>query len=915
MPAFLNVDPESHGLSAALSQDLRTLDEVLGTILKEQETPELVTIARRLMDDSSPLDPETIFESIPELNDPKILRDLARAFTVFFQLTNTAEQKEIVRINRSRHGDRRESIREAIIQLKQKGLKADQVQELLNQIEIGPTLTAHPTEAKRKAVLDKLQSIAKLLSRRETGPSLTDPLDMRNTTIEEIERTLTTLWQTDEMRSDQLTVDEEVRNAMYFFDRTIAEVVPWLHEDLSVALAESYPEASFNIPAFLTYRSWVGGDRDGNPNVTPEVTWETLLTHRKQALDLYLPRVQALRIELTQSLKLVETSQELLELVSQLQEMGLVTEQRQARYSLEPYALALRGIEKRLIQTIENGQHRYSSDQDFLSDLLTIQTSLRLNKAEAIADHGRLSSLICQVRAFGFHLATLDIRQHSEQHEKALTAMFQVAGVHDDYQGLSEPEKVNLLTQELANPRPLLQRDHEKIPEIRLVMEVFHVIRRARRELSDRAVTTYIISMTHGVSDILEVLIFLKESGLLRLKQDGSVESEINVVPLFETIEDLHDASDLLNSTFKIPAYAAHFKARGSSQEVMLGYSDSSKDGGYLAANWALQSTIASLAQLSQETGIPIRLFHGRGGTVGRGGGRANKAILGQPAGSFHGSIRFTEQGEVISFRYSLPPIAHRHLEQIVNAAILASSGAGTPGAEEEFGEVMREIEDSSRIAYRDLVYNDPEFWSFYTQATPIQHISLLPIASRPVYRPGNAVSGIEGLRAIPWNFAWVQSRTTLVGWYGMGTALEAFSKTNLSVLQRMYQTWPFFKSVVDNAQLELMRAHIPTSRLYASRVQPPELGRRIQGKIEEEHQRTCDAILAITGEREILENSKVVRSTVFFRNPAVMPLSILQVALMNKWPSLSDEERASEWREAMLQTIAGIAAGMQSTG
>jgi phosphoenolpyruvate carboxylase len=446
-------------------------------------------------------------------------------------------------------------------------------------------------------------------------------------------------------------------------------------------------------------------------------------------------------------------------------------------------------------------------------------------------------------------------------------------------------------------------------------MEVFHVIRRARRELSDRAVTTYIISMTHGVSDILEVLIFLKESGLLRLKQDGSVESEVNVVPLFETIEDLHDASDLLNSTFKIPAYAAHLKARGSSQEVMLGYSDSSKDGGYLAANWALQSTIASLAQLSQETGIPIRLFHGRGGTVGRGGGRANKAILGQPAGSFHGSIRFTEQGEVISFRYSLPPIAHRHLEQIVNAAILASSGAGTPGAEEEFGEVMREIEDSSRIAYRDLVYNDPEFWSFYTQATPIQHISLLPIASRPVYRPGNAVSGIEGLRAIPWNFAWVQSRTTLVGWYGMGTALEAFSKTNLSVLQRMYQTWPFFKSVVDNAQLELMRAHIPTSRLYAARVQPTELGDRIQAKIEDEHERTCQAILAITGEREILENSKVVRSTVFFRNPAVMPLSILQVALMNKWPSLSDEERASEWREAMLQTIAGIAAGMQSTG
>lgn len=915
MSAFLGVQPESHGLSAALSHDLRTLDNVLGKILQDQESPRLIEIARQLMDVQNPIHPDTIFDQVPELNDPRVIRDLARAFTVLFQLTNTAEQKEIVRINRSRHGDRRESIREAIVQLKNKGLKAKQVQDLLNEIEIGPTLTAHPTEAKRKAVLDKLQSIAKLLAKRESGPSLTDPLDMRNDTLEEIERTLTTLWQTDEMRSDQLTVDEEVRNAMYFFDRTIAEVVPWLQEDLRVALEESYPESDFEIPTLLKYRSWVGGDRDGNPNVTAEVTWETLLTHRKQALNLYLPRIQALRIELTQSLKLVGTTPELLNLVTTLQDLGLVTEQRQARYSLEPYALALRGIEKRLIQTLENGLHSYASDSEFLNDLLIIQESLSAHKADSIASHGRLESLICQVKAFGFHLATLDIRQHSEQHEKALAAMFLAAGVHADYASLSEPEKLNLLTSELNNPRPLLQRDHEKIPAIQVVLEVFHVIRRARRELSERAVTSYIISMTHGVSDILEVLIFLKESGLLRLKQDGSVESEIDVVPLFETIEDLHDASDLLRRTFEVPAYAAHLKARGSSQEVMLGYSDSSKDGGYLAANWALQSTIASLAEVSKVTGIPIRLFHGRGGTVGRGGGRANKAILGQPAGSFHGSIRFTEQGEVISFRYSLPPIAHRHLEQIVNAALLAASDAGTPGAEAEFGGVMRELEDESRRAYRDLVYNDPDFWHFYTQATPIEHISLLPIASRPVYRPGNAVSGIEGLRAIPWNFAWVQSRTTLVGWYGMGTALEAFSKTNLAVLQRMYQTWPFFKSVVDNAQLELMRAHILTSRLYASRVQPPELGIRIQAKIEEEHQRTCDAILAITGEREILENSKVVRSTVFFRNPAVMPLSILQVALMIKWGSLSDEERGSEWREAMLQTIAGIAAGMQSTG
>jgi phosphoenolpyruvate carboxylase len=348
----------------------------------------------------------------------------------------------------------------------------------------------------------------------------------------------------------------------------------------------------------------------------------------------------------------------------------------------------------------------------------------------------------------------------------------------------------------------------------------------------------------------------------------------------------------------------------------MLGYSDSSKDGGYLAANWALQSTLAELAQVSEDLGIPMRLFHGRGGTVGRGGGRANRAILAQPAGSFCGQIRFTEQGEVISFRYSLPPIAHRHLEQIVSAVLLAATGKGSPGAEERFSEAMRRMEETSRATYRKLVYEDPEFWNFYSQATPIQHISLLPIASRPVFRPKGAASGIEGLRAIPWNFAWVQSRTTLVGWYGVGTALEEMAQLGeLETLREMYRSWPFFRTVLDNAQLELMRAHMPTARLYAARVEPEELGQRMQGLIEEEFERTCRMIQEITGQSRILESAKVVRSTIEFRNPAVMPLSIIQVALMDSWEDLSEEEQGGAWREAMLQSIAGIAAAMQSTG
>ncbi len=351
---------------------------------------------------------------------------------------------------------------------------------------------------------------------------------------------------------------------------------------------------------------------------------------------------------------------------------------------------------------------------------------------------------------------------------------------------------------------------------------------------------------------------------------------------------------------------------------MMLGYSDSSKDGGYLAANWALQNTLADLALASKDTGIPMRRFHGRGGTVGRGGGRSNKAILSQPAGSFSGRIRFTEQGEVISFRYSLPPIAHRHMEQIVCAVLLAANGAGFPDAEARYGEVMSDLETNSRAAYRKLVYDDADFWSFYSQATPIEHISLLPIASRPVYRPGNAVSGIDGLRAIPWNFAWVQSRTTLVGWYGMGAALEQYAEggpKRLETLQTMYRDWPFFQTVVDNAQLELTRAHLQTAQLYAARVEPKELRDRMESTIEQEHARSVRMILAVTGQSRLMDKARVVRNTIEFRNPAVMPLSILQVALMNRWHNLNEEEQAGTWREAMLQTIAGIAAAMQSTG
>jgi phosphoenolpyruvate carboxylase len=915
MRSLLNVEPEAYGLTRELSDDLRTLDRMLGKILAEQGSPAVVELARKLVTDENP-DPRRLFEEYPQLHDPAVFRDVARAFTAFFQLANTAEQKEIVRVNRARGEERKESIRDAVIELKSRGTTAAEMQQLLDRIQITPTLTAHPTEAKRRAVLDKLKSVALHLAKAESGPTLADPLDAKREDFDEVERILTTLWQTDEMRSVQVTVEEEVRNALYFFERTISEVVPWLHEDLEDALAETYPGESFSIPSFLKYRSWVGGDRDGNPMVTPDVTWQTLRAHRDHVLQMYQPRVEALRRDLTQSTKLISPSQDLIELVEACRQQHLVPTSLLERYAQEPYVVALLGIEARLAQTLIDGEHGYGRSSQLLSELTVIQDSLDQNLAGSLARRGPIPHLIRQVEAFGFHLASLDIRQHSERHAIALTELLRVAGVHSDYLSLDEDERVDLLTQEILNPRPLLPAAHALSEESENVLGVFQVVRRAHLEMGLPTVEAYVISMTHGVSDMLEVLLLCKEAGLLRVRSDGSVDSDLDIVPLFETIDDLHRSSGLMRSLFANAAFAGHLRARGSNQEVMLGYSDSSKDGGYLAANWALQSTIAELADVSEATGIPIRLFHGRGGTVGRGGGRANRAILAQPAGSFCGRIRFTEQGEVISFRYSLPPIAHRHLEQIVSAVLIAASKQGAHEEETNYVEIMGCLEEDSRHAYRSLVYDDPEFWDFYTQATPIEHISLLPIASRPVYRPGKALEGIEGLRAIPWNFAWMQSRTTLVGWYGMGTALErmAAEAGGLQSLRTMYADWPFFKSIVDNAQLELTRAHVATSRLYAKRVSEPS-GPRIQRLIEEEFDRTRNALLQVTGASDLMDSAKVVKSTVGLRNPVLMPLNVLQVALMDRWADLSDDERSGEWREAMLQTIAGIAAGMQSTG
>lgn len=903
--ALLGLEPENYGLSESLSRDIRRVDRLLGQVLSEQEGVAFVQRLRVLLRQAGEHGPEAVREEVSR--DPLFVGKAARAITLLFQLLNSLEQKEIIRVNRERrhqldHPSQAETIRGAILGFKANGREAKEVREILQSIRIEPTLTAHPTEAKRRAVLDKVHRFVLLMDQPDQA-SLHSPLSDR-TTDDELRETLAQLWQTEEMRVQTLTVREEVENVIYFLDRTVFDVVTWIQDELTHALLEAYPEEAWDIPSAIYYRSWVGGDRDGNPKVTPEVTWEAILAYRRAVLDRYATACEEASEAMTFSEDAAKPSGEFRTRLAETMELARVEEDMSDRYSREPYTLMLAAMAKRLrgaVRELDGLPPRatpYSTVEEFSSDLQAIRSALAGHPNLPI---GPLVRLQQQVAIFGFRYVALDVRQHSQEHEKAIAEIFSAAGVCDDYLALNEVERIEVLRREIANPRPLVAQDWVGSERTENVRGAYQVIRRAREQFGAETVQATIISMTHGLSDWLEPVLLAKEAGLPVWGANA-----LDYVPLFETVDDLMHAEQLVGSWLDLPEVAAHVKAKGGVQEVMLGYSDSSKDGGYLAANWALYQAQASLAKVGERTGVKISFFHGRGGTVGRGGGRANQAIASQPPGSFCGQIRFTEQGEVISFRYGLAALAERHLEQITAAVIKTTS----PSRVSIQGEpaLIDELADASRRAYREFVYENPDFWTFYIHATPIRHISLMPIASRPVGRSSDQLVGLDDLRAIPWNFAWVQSRHLMVGWYGLGTGLAG----NTERLNLLYRSWPFFRTVIDNAQLELMRAHWPTAKLYNERAERHGATKLCQEKLDREHDASIQAVLAVAGESELLSGAKMVRRTVEFRNPLVYPLNVLQIALMD---AVDNGDASPETKRALVQTLAGIAAAMQSTG
>ncbi len=903
-------------LSPSLKNHVDRLNEFLMTVIEDEAGREMRLLIESLVEDSRQADAtsdaaalEQVWQRIVKLDLTQIMWVL-RTLTVYFHLMNKAEQREIARINRDRERlansdhPRAESVHDAVFQLKTKGASVGDLKELVSVMDIQPTLTAHPTEARRQSILRKQHKISKLI------PELTDALrtnSERAQTALDIRNQIALLMATDEIRSGNLSVEDEIHNGLYFCTHAIWDTVPQIYADLREAASQQFG-AELDLGSQIRYRTWIGGDRDGNPFVTPEVTTQALADQRQAMLNLYREELEQLSGSLSISSRQAQIPSWFEAEVANDANVGRLSDANKKRYIHEPFRLKILGM----LQQLELDPSAVTQSS-FLADLNCIQRALIGAGLSGVAHGGPLRRLIDRVHIFAFNLVSMDIRQHSEKHADTVAELLSLGGVTHDYLAANERQRIDLLTKELQNPRPLKPLHMKLTQPCENVLETFQVIRDALHRDAD-SIGCLIVSMTHEVSDLLEVLLLAKETGIWAF--DGeSVACDLDVVPLFETVEDLEQGARLLDELFVHPVYRLHLKARKNMQEIMLGYSDSNKDGGYWMANWALHKAQASLSKICRTHQIEFRLFHGRGGTVGRGGGRANQAIAALPAQCQNGRMRFTEQGEVITFRYALSEIAHRHLEQIVHAVLTSTyrKEAQTDDIPETWTQLMEQIALDSMTAYRALIH-DLEFWDWYRELTPIEHISRLPIASRPVSRKSASEVDFAGLRAIPWNFAWTQTRLNIPGWFGIGQALGKAIEQNeshLVSLREMYRTWPFFQAVINNARMDMARTRLQVSARY---VQTLCQSTKFFDDIDRDFKLARVAVAKICAEENLLSHRPVIEGLIRFRNPATDVLNLVQIELLRRWRESSETEQPA-LRQALFQSINGIAAAMQSTG
>jgi phosphoenolpyruvate carboxylase len=906
-----------------LGAEIRFLGRVLGDVIKEQAGPALfdleeeIRLGARARRAGVPGAEQALGERIRSMTDAEA-RIVVRAFTVFFDLMNLAEDRERVRVLRERERGRypeprTESMEEAVQLMRKAGLDAAGSQALLDLLSIGLVFTAHPTEAKRRSVRTKVRLLRQSLVQLDDVDLL--PRE-RERIVTRIRSLLTGLWQTDLIRPRRPSVLEEVEVGLYFA-ATLWEVAPDIYAELDRALRKTYPGSAFRLPPFLGFGSWIGGDRDGNPFVSARVTETTLLRMRASAVDAHLARCRVLFDELTTSERQAAVSVELRQAVDRrAREFPATQALLEPLSEHETYRRFLRTVEWRLRQTrsMESLERlppgAYRTGTDLAADLLLVRDSLRMNKGGAIVE-GNLQAWLWQTEVFGLHFARLDIRQESGRNTRVVAELVHSLGLCADYTALDEEERRTLLRSSLGAdgdlPRASLSADAQE------TLDACDVLRHAAATVGGEALGGNIISMTHRFSDLLAAL------WLMELRPGGGAASmpSMDIIPLFETIHDLAHAHEMVEDMLHDPAYRRHLKRRGDVQIVMIGYSDSTKDGGYLAACWALYKTQSVLSRVAHGHGIRLIFFHGRGGSLGRGGGPAARSILALPPESLGGGLRMTEQGEVLADRYDDPRIAGRHLEQVIWATLASSVTPLTPPSA-EWQEAMEELAREAFAAYRALI-EDPCFLTYFEQATPILEIESLPIASRPAHRTG--ARGLSDLRAIPWVFAWTQNRCMIPAWFGLGSAFSAFArahKEGWETLRAMYNGWPFFRATLDNAVLALAKSDMEIGRSYAELVQDAAARERIWRLISAEFERSRDAVLKTNGQPELLEEVGWLQHSIKLRNPNTDPLNLLQVEWLRRLRAAEqsgDEEKQKQCREMLRLTIEGVAAGMRTTG
>lgn len=868
-----------------------------------------------------PQSEQELARSIVELT-PEHMTVLARATTILFDLVNLAEDRQRVRVVRERErkahpGPRPESIGHAIARLRDMGLDVAQMEQLLSRLSIELVLTAHPTEAKRRSVRHKLRRVRQIVAALDDVGLL--PGERRRLTLE-LSSDFVALWQSDLLRPSRPSVHEEVERGLFVLGE-LWHVIPALYRDLSEALATAYPGHVFEPQRFLSFGSWIGGDRDGNPFVTTEVTAGTLELMRRAAVEHHLRECRRRLTSLSISARQAQVSPELLRATDAALARWPDARQVQDRTSpVEAYRRWLKVIQWRLERTAgslapggDPGQileGAYRAGHELVADLSLMTRSLAGHNAATVAE-AELEDWICNARVFGLHMACLDVRQESLYLRRVLGSIFQKAGLCNDFNALDGVDRLRLLHETISQPLDLVRSDFPE--EVRQTVNLFRLLVQTSATFGRESLGAFVISMTHDVADVVAVVWFLRQAVRLEGLEHGT--DPVPISPLFETIDDLRRAPAILDAMLGDPIYREHLRQTGSHQIVMVGYSDSTKDGGYLAANWMLYRAQAELHEVAERHGIALTVFHGRGGALGRGGGPAARGVMSLPHHVVNGSIRMTEQGEVLAERYDDPQIARRHLEQITWATLLVSAAPEEPVSARWIGHMDRLCE-TALGEYRRLVEH-PSFIDYFVRSTPIEWIEQMPIASRPARRGSR--KSLSDLRAIPWVFAWTQSRAMFPAWFGLGTAVENFVGADGQLrqeLRAMYRDWSFFKATVDNAALALAKADTGIARAYAGMMGGSD-GEEIWSRLDGEFRRSRAAVLEITEQPDLLSELPWLRDSIRQRNPLVDPLNFLQVRVMQQLrdgaPSRAGLEE--ELSHLMRLTIQGIAAGMRTTG